>query len=425
MPTDPNWVAVETQILTELTYVETANNWILGDRGSQTLTTQIFTFSGLDADSVASRLAAGQSSTIAANLFSLLTKIAQGVAAAAGVPVAPGIASLLSTIFSEVHGNGQAPNLSIAVGAVKGQLATMFIVAENANNDVHDALVSNWSQLQAFAASKVGIVPSDPDLIEMRRTGALGYASWLWETISPAEWTINIPYYNVHVRNNTCEYVEQLDYPPDGPTYAFDSGGCGPAWIGVDCGTFSCDSVPEAGVVVPFGGSCPTGVDCRDPVNGPLFLNSVDMFLGQNGWNLPCFGETYACTLGSENAAFEAERASKARDAIKRLLSLVRSSVPDQGTRQSLTQHLQAALAVLKDGKPTQREFTVQALQDFVLQAKAQASCQPDATNTASLVATAPPDPGAVDRSRTAGSPLHPARSLTNVLFSAGSLAVR
>ncbi|MFL6353570.1 MAG: FG-GAP repeat domain-containing protein [Bryobacteraceae bacterium] len=174
VPTDPNWVAVETQILTELTYVETANNWILGDRGTQTLTTQIFTEVGLNADSVASKLSnVSQSSVIAANLFSLLTKIVQGVAAVAGVPSASGIASLLGTIFAEVHGNGQAPNLSIAVGQVKGQLATMYSDALNANNDTHDALVINWPQLQAFAASKVGTVPTDDDLKAMRLAGEL------------------------------------------------------------------------------------------------------------------------------------------------------------------------------------------------------------------------------------------------------------
>ncbi len=388
LPSDANWQAVTAQIITELKYVKAADDWILGPQGSQPLTRDIFTFAGLDADSVASKLSAGQSSTIAANLFSLLVTIARGVTAAVGVPVAPGIGLLLSTVFSEVHGNGQAPNLSIAVGAVKGQLATMFTHAENANNDVHDALVSNWSQLQAFAASKVGIVPSDPYVVEMRRTGALGYASWLWETISPAVWHINIPYYDVHKINNTCEYVKQYDYPPDGPTYAFNSGGCGPAWIGVDCGYFSCDSVTEAAVVVPFGGSCPPGVDCRDPVNGPLLLNSNDMFLGQNGWNLPCFGETYNCTL-AQNAAFESERASNARDAIKSLLSLVRTTVPDNGAQHGLTEPLEAALVVLKNGGPTQRDFTVDALQNFVLRAKAEPNCQPDATNSASLIASA------------------------------------
>jgi hypothetical protein len=390
LPTDANWVAVKTQISTELTYVETANNWILGDRGSQTLTTQIFTEVGLNADSVAGKLSnVDQSTTIAANLFLLLTKIAQGVAAAAGVPVAPGIASLLVTIFSEVHGEGGAPNLSIQVDQVKGQLATMYADALNANNDTHDALVINWPQLQAFAASKVGTVPTDDDLKAMRLAGELSYAAWLWETISPAVWHVVIPYYNVHVRNNTCEYVEQLDYPQDGPTYAFDSGGCGPAWIGVDCGVFSCESVTEPPVLVAFGGSCPAGIDCRDPVNGPLFLSKVDPFLGQNGWNLPCFDQNDTCTLGLENPASEAERASKARDAIKRLLSLVRTTVPDQGTRDRLAEHLEAALAVLKDGRPTQRDFAVRALQNFASQAIAQASCQPDVTNTASLIATA------------------------------------
>jgi hypothetical protein len=140
--------------------------------------------------------------------------------------------------------------------------------------------------------------------------------------------------------------------------------------------------------LVAFGGGCEAGVDCRDPVNGPLFLSQVDPFLGRNGWNLPCFDQNDTCTL-TQNAAFESERASGGRDAIKSLLSLVRTTVPDEGTQQSLAEHLEAALAVLKNGGPTQRDFTTDALRDFVLRAKAQASCQLDATNTASLVATA------------------------------------
>ena len=151
---------------------------------------------------------------------------------------------------------------------------------------------------------------------------------------------------------------------------------------------FGCDSVTEPPVLVAFGGGCEAGVDCRDPVNGPLFLSQVDPFLGRNGWNLPCFGETYACTL-TQNAAFEAERASNARDAIKHLLSLVRTTVPDKGTQQSLAEHLEPALAVLKNGGPTQRDFAVDALQNFVLRARAEPNCQLDATNTASLIATA------------------------------------
>jgi hypothetical protein len=100
---------------------------VLGTRGSQILTTQIFTEVSLDADAVAAELSGViQSTVIAANLFNLLTKIAQGVATIAGVPEASGMASLLNTIFSEVHGNGGAPNLSIAVGEVKGQLATIY-----------------------------------------------------------------------------------------------------------------------------------------------------------------------------------------------------------------------------------------------------------------------------------------------------------
>jgi hypothetical protein len=67
----------------------------------------------------------------------------------------------------------------------------------------------------------------------------------------------------------------------------------------------------------------------------------------------------------------------------------MRSTVPDKGRQDSLADPLEATLAVLKDGRPTQRDFAMQALQYFVLQAKALASCQPNEMNTASLVATA------------------------------------
>jgi hypothetical protein len=232
-------------------------------------------------------------------------------------------------------------------------------------------------------------VPTDHDLKAMRLAGELSYAAWLWATISPAVWHVNIPYLNENGRGGPkCDYVEQDDYPVDGPTYPFNSGGCGPAWIGVDCGVFSCDSVTEAAVLVPFGEACEPGVDCRDPVNGPLLLNAVDPFLGQNGWNLPCFDQNDTCTL-TQNAAFEAERTNKARDAIKRLLSLVRTTVPDKGPQDTLIDPLEATLAVLKDGRPTQRDFAMDALQNFVLRAKAEPNCQLDATNTASLIATA------------------------------------
>jgi hypothetical protein len=121
---------------------------------------------------------------------------------------------------------------------------------------------------------------------------------------------------------------------------------------------------------------------------GPLFLNPVDPFLGQNGWNLPCFDQNDTCTL-TQNAGFESERASGGRDAIKSLLSLVGTTVPDQRTEHSLAEPLETALAVLKNGGPTQRDFAVDALQDFVLRAKAEPNCRLNATNTAPLIATA------------------------------------
>ena len=99
-PTDPAWLAVKTQIGTELSYVQVATDWVLGPESTRVLIQQIFMDTGLNANAVAAKLSdVSQSDKIAAALFSLLTKIAQGVASTAGVPVAPGIASLLNTLF--------------------------------------------------------------------------------------------------------------------------------------------------------------------------------------------------------------------------------------------------------------------------------------------------------------------------------------
>jgi hypothetical protein len=222
----------------------------------------------------------------------------------------------------------------------------------------------------------------------MRRSGELSFAAWLWESLSPAVWKINIPYYNVSVNPNKCYYSIQLDYPTDGPTYNFNSDGCGPAWIGVDCGYFSCDSVTEGAVVVPFGGGCVPGDDCRDPVNGPLLLNSVDMFLGRNGWNLPCFSQNDACTLEQENPTLGTQRASSARELIESLVSLVRTSVADRATQETLTEPLNAALVVLGPGA-TQRDFTMSALQNFISLVNAEAGCELPASATVPLTALA------------------------------------
>jgi hypothetical protein len=386
LPSDPNWHAVENQILTELEYVETANDWVLGVRGSQTLVTQIFTEVGLDVGSVVAKLSdVDNSVNVAANLLSLLTKIAGGIAALAGVPVAPGVATLLSIVFSEVASNGAAPSLSIEVPKIQAKLAVMYNAALNANNNTHEALVTNWSQLQAFAASKVGKVPSDDDLKQMRLAGELSYATWLSQAISPAAWQIIPPYLN-DGRPVVCVDTVPGDYPDPNVTYPL-SGPCSPAWIGAACGYFSCDTPSNVAFTFLFTGRCQSGVDCPDPVNGPLLLSSDDAFLGRNGWDLTCWTQTN-CPLSAQST-LEANRIRGAHDAIKSLLWLVRSSVPDQRPQDTLAEPLEAALAVLKNGTPTQRDFAIQALQNFVVQAKARADCRLDAANTASLVATA------------------------------------
>ena len=67
--TAANWTPVVGQIKTELSFVQTANDWLLGPTGSQTLLTQIFTETDFDVDSVSAKLQnVDPADQIAANL---------------------------------------------------------------------------------------------------------------------------------------------------------------------------------------------------------------------------------------------------------------------------------------------------------------------------------------------------------------------
>ena len=97
----------------------------------------------------------------------------QGVAAITGNPEISGFASLLLTTFSAVP-NGQAPpKLTIEAGLLDGKISSMYNAPLNAANDTHEALVGDWSRLQAFAAPTGGLAPSDDDLKQAGRAGEL------------------------------------------------------------------------------------------------------------------------------------------------------------------------------------------------------------------------------------------------------------
>lgn len=49
----------------------------------------------------------------------------------------------------------------------------MYNAALDAANDTHEALVGDWSRLQAFAAPTGGLAPSDDDLKQAGRAGEL------------------------------------------------------------------------------------------------------------------------------------------------------------------------------------------------------------------------------------------------------------
>jgi hypothetical protein len=294
-PNDPNWLNVVNQIRTELTYVQTANEWILGVRGSQAINDEIFSVIQPDADLVAGYLSNVSDSTeVTANLLSLLSRIAASVLALVGIPNAPAIANLLSIAFAEVAANGNAPNnLQAELAQVKAQLDTISAAAHQAAQDHHDALVTDWSQLAAFAANKMN-APTDPEVDAMNRVGELSYALWLWQTLSPAVWSISLPSLGC---GRECFCVNQMDndYPNPGISYPVNNNSnCGKAWIGALCGVLSCDD-PSAQAFKILFGSCATGVDCRDPINGPLIIIGSsgvdDIFLGRNGWSLPCWDQ--------------------------------------------------------------------------------------------------------------------------------------
>jgi len=285
-----NWQPVVKQIGTELSYVQTANDWILGPTSSQTLITQIFIDTGFDVDSVSEKLQNGDpSDQVAAALGQLFS----GIGIAIGGAVTGGVGPAVSNIFNQVgnyvskHG-GFPTDPNMAVAEVNGALAKMYNTALDGNNDTHEQLVTDWSQLQAFAASKVGTAPTDDDIKAMRRAGEIGYAVWLWQTLSTTRWHIVVPL----LRNDLygCYFQMVSGYPNPAIDYPVSNNyNCGSAWIGDSCGSTQCN--PPSQVAFDFLFTrCPGETDCRDPVNGPLAINPADVFLGNNGWSLPCVG---------------------------------------------------------------------------------------------------------------------------------------
>ena len=120
-----------------------------------------------------------------------------GVGLAIGGAVA-GLPPVFSNVFNQVsnyigkHG-GFPSDPNLAVGEVKGKLAIMYNTALNGNNDTHHQVVTDWSQLKAFAASIVGTAPTDEQQKAMRTAGEMSYAVWLWQTLSPTRWHAVVP----------------------------------------------------------------------------------------------------------------------------------------------------------------------------------------------------------------------------------------
>ena len=285
-----NWTPVVEQITTELSYVQTANDWLLGSTGSQTLLTQIFAETDFDVDSVSAKLQnVDPSDQVAANLAQLFL----GVGLAIGGAVA-GLPPVFSNVFNQVsnyigkHG-GFPTDPNLAVGEVKGKLAIMYNTALNGNNDTHDRVVTDWSQLEAFAASIVGTAPTDEQQKAMRTAGEISYAVWLWQTLSQTRWHIVVPL----IRNDLegCYFQMVWGYPNPAINYPVSNNfGCGPAWIGDKCYDTQCNSPSTEAFDFLFK-QCPPGQsECPDPANGPLEINPADVFLGRNGWSLPCVG---------------------------------------------------------------------------------------------------------------------------------------
>ena len=278
-PTDPNWQAVQKQLLTELSYVEAANDWLLGPRSTQTLLTQIFVSTTLNANAIAGTLSASGSASVDMDILSLLTKVAGAIAAIGGVPVAPGVGALLLAVFSAVASSGGAPtSLPLAVDKVDGQMSTMYNAALNANNTTHATLVQNWSQLQAFAAPKSGLVPSDADMEKMRGVGESAYTLWLWQTLAPVAWQVITPLHNARVgcMDSNGNFPQEYSYPNS------TSPLCGPKWIGKVGFCFpTCGTPPTCSLQALFGTST-----CTPNEPPALGVPLADVYLGQNGWKL-------------------------------------------------------------------------------------------------------------------------------------------
>ncbi|HPW16244.1 MAG TPA: hypothetical protein PLM97_10890 [Nitrospira sp.] len=288
--TAANWTPVVGQIKTELSYVQTANDWLLGPTGSQTLLTQIFAETDFDVDSVSAKLQnVDPADQIAANL----TQLFLGVGLAIGGSVV-GLPPVFSNVFNQVsnyigkHG-GFPSDPNLAVGEVKGKLAIMYNTALNGNNDTHDQLVTDWSQLKAFAAPIVGTAPTDEQQKAMRNAGEMSYAMWLWQTLSPTRWHIVVPLIRNDLRG--CYFQMVGGYPNPAINYPVSNNfDCGPAWIGDKCYDTQCNSPSTEAFDFLFK-DCPTGqAECPDPANGPLKINPADVFLSRNGWSLPCVG---------------------------------------------------------------------------------------------------------------------------------------
>lgn len=285
-----NWNPVVEQIRTELSYVQTANDWLLGPTGSQTLLTQIFTETDFDVDSVSAKL---QNVDPSAQVAASLAQLFMGVGIAIGGSVI-GLPPVFSNVFNQVGSyigkNGGFPtNPNLAVGEVKGKLAIMFDSALDGNNDMHHQLVTDWSKLNGFAASIVGTAPTDEQQKTMRTAGEISYAVWLWQTLSLTRWHIVVPL----IRNdlNGCYFQMVSGYPNPAIKHKvkqnFD---CGDAWIGDLCGSTQCNAPSTEAFDFLFK-PCPPGqTKCPDPAKGPLEISPDDVFLSRNGWSLPCVG---------------------------------------------------------------------------------------------------------------------------------------
>ena len=387
-----DWGTVKNQITTELKYVETANDWIFGDHGSAAVLQQIFTATSLNVEAVASVLTnIDTSSTVGAEIADLLLRIIQGVGALSGVPAASGIASLLATMGTALENEGKAPNLTIAIGQIDGQLETMYNAAMDAANTTHAGLVTNWPQLQAFAQSRVGHVPSDDDVIAIRWAGDVQYAEWIWRTITPAVWVRVTPTPEGGIAPGCFNaQLPGSGYPA--PVWYYNgSGSCGPAWIGMTCGYFSGCYVPPTAALTEAFGKCASTAEnrCPDPVNGPFDFPPADVYQSQNGWNLPCTGPDCGILLAGSLGAERVGEIAEAQSALRSLATQVRNAVSDAGLQQTLAAPLEAASSVLADGSLTQQDFGIGTLGNFVLQVETLPVWQLDPAQKWRLIATA------------------------------------